>query len=305
MLVTHLQDPWAFLEKTQGFRAAEPLLTNVISTVTEAVAAGRRYESEHWWVVEDPLPEILARDADAGAVSASESHGVPDTRTGRILGVAMRTVPHNLLLSPMPQAAARALSDHIQVVFPELPGVSAPRQVADWFLQRHFATTAKAEIRMHDVIRVLQEFTPAAPTRGSARTTCEADLSLLRQWMTWFAADAGVHAFGVDSAVQGLLERGYLWVVGDEPVSVCGHTTITGTPGRRVVRIGPVFTPSVHRGRGFGAAVTSHVIELLQTQSETVMLYADAANPTSNGVYERLGMRVAEEIVEWQLTYPR
>ncbi len=37
--------------------------------------------------------------------------------------------------------------------------------------------------------------------------------------------------------------------------------------------------------------------ELLEA-ADIVMLFTDAANPTSNGVYERLGFRVVGEVVD-------
>ena len=286
MRVTHVMDAAQFLARTATFRATEPLLTNVISTVTEGVLAGRDYEAAHWWIIEDD--------------ESSVSHQADPSR---VVGVAMRTVPYNLVLSPMPQQAAEMLSDEVCGLFPQLSGVSAPKDVGQWFLARHYAAVARVGIRMHDVIRVLAEFLPAHGVSGLARAVTDSDRPMLQGWMTQFAQDAGVHAFGADAAVQGLLERGWLWQSEEGPVSVCGHTTITGSVGERVVRVGPVFTPLEFRGHGYASAITSHVISLLQPQAETVMLYADANNPTSNGVYERLGMPIVAEIIEWELSY--
>jgi len=63
-------------------------------------------------------------------------------------------------------------------------------------------------------------------------------------------------------------------------------------------RLGPVYTPAEHRRRGYGAAVTSAVVADLLQVADTVMLFTDAANPTSNGVYERLGFRVVGEVID-------
>jgi predicted GNAT family acetyltransferase len=68
-----------------------------------------------------------------------------------------------------------------------------------------------------------------------------------------------------------------------------------------VGRVGPVYTPAEHRRRGYGAAITSAVVEHLLPLTTTVMLYTDAANPTSNGVYERLGFRVVADVVDLEL----
>jgi RimJ/RimL family protein N-acetyltransferase len=43
------------------------------------------------------------------------------------------------------------------------------------------------------------------------------------------------------------------------------------------------------------------VVRHLQPQCSVIMLYADATNPTSNGVYDRLGFKAAAEIIEIEL----
>ena len=48
--------------------------------------------------------------------------------------------------------------------------------------------------------------------------------------------------------------------------------------------------------------MTSAVVTRLLPRTTAIILYADAANPTSNGVYERLGFRVVAEVVEVHLT---
>jgi predicted GNAT family acetyltransferase len=68
-----------------------------------------------------------------------------------------------------------------------------------------------------------------------------------------------------------------------------------------VGRLGPVYTLPEARGRGFGSAITAVVARVLLAQGATVMLYADADNPTSNGVYERLGFRAVDEHIEADL----
>jgi predicted GNAT family acetyltransferase len=72
-----------------------------------------------------------------------------------------------------------------------------------------------------------------------------------------------------------------------------------------VTRVGPVFTAPEHRRRGYGGAVTAAVSTLLLERGSKVMLYADAANPTSNGVYRRLGYELLDEFVSLRLEPPR
>jgi GNAT superfamily N-acetyltransferase len=64
-------------------------------------------------------------------------------------------------------------------------------------------------------------------------------------------------------------------------------------------RIGPVYTPPAHRGRGYGGAVTTAVSQQALAAGVTeVLLYTDLANPTSNALYQRLGYQPVADSVQ-------
>jgi predicted GNAT family acetyltransferase len=59
-----------------------------------------------------------------------------------------------------------------------------------------------------------------------------------------------------------------------------------------VVRVGAVYTPKEYRRQGFGSAVTiAATRQGLDDGAQRCILYADLANPTSNGIYLRMGYR--------------
>jgi predicted GNAT family acetyltransferase len=64
-------------------------------------------------------------------------------------------------------------------------------------------------------------------------------------------------------------------------------------------RVAPVYTPPEHRGRGYAAAVTAEVSAAARRAgADEVLLFTDLANPTSNGVYTRIGYRpVSDRLV--------
>lgn len=68
-------------------------------------------------------------------------------------------------------------------------------------------------------------------------------------------------------------------------------------------RIGPVYTPPEHRGRGYAAWVVALLTQQILDAGARPCLYTDQANPISNKVYERIGyVRVQDEgnvIVRW------
>jgi predicted GNAT family acetyltransferase len=69
------------------------------------------------------------------------------------------------------------------------------------------------------------------------------------------------------------------------------HLTVASQPSYGVSRIGPVYTPREHRGRGYASAAVAQVSKLLRDSGERACLFTDQANPTSNKIYEAIGYR--------------
>ncbi|MHB1068194.1 MAG: GNAT family N-acetyltransferase [Candidatus Nanopelagicales bacterium] len=272
--VVEYPDPAAFLDATADFRAAEPVFTNVIGSVAGSVLAGRAYESCRWMALLD----------DAGAV----------------VGCAMRTAPWKLVVSAMPASAAGAVGRHMTRADPGLPGIVGPPATVDRVVEGA-GWGARARVNMDEIIRVLGRYTPPrdrAP--GAARVATAQDRDLVLAWMRAFAEDAGLPTHGIAEGTGGLLERGSLrlWEVDGSPVSMAGHAPVDPTPSGIVARVGPVYTPAALRGRGYGTAATSAVVEALLPACAVIMLVTDAANATSNRVYARLGFEEAGRLVE-------
>lgn len=258
-----------FLEATAGVRAADPVRTNVLGSVATGVAQGRRYERELWWVLED----------DAGIV----------------VGAALRTVPYKLLLGPMPPEAADALADDVVALGEVPPGLVGPTPVARRVAERAgWATTVATQER----ILVLDQLVPPVGVPGSVRPATPDDVELGAAWVEQFALDAQTLVPDPRESFVARLDGNRFWVVDGEPVSYAGHAPLVESGGTVVARVGPVYTPAEHRRRGYGAAVTAAVTAELLESADVVMLFTDAANPTSNGVYERLGYRVVGEVVD-------
>lgn len=276
MVVVQFSDPGAFLAATADFRAAHPALTNVMGSVATGAAEGRRYASEAWYAITD--------DEDI------------------TVGCAIRTPPWLLAVSPMPAPAAAALAARVLEVDPQVPGIVGPRDVAE-AVTSALGKSDFARISMVELVRVLNTYTPPAPNVGTARPASLEDMPLMIRWMTDFNIDAGQPPASADDLREALTLRTaagalWLWVVEGEPVSMAGHAPLVTTPGGTVARIGPVYTPAIHRGRGYGTAVTATAVEALLPRCDSIMLYTDAANPTSNGIYSRLGFDIVGEAVE-------
>jgi predicted GNAT family acetyltransferase len=266
-----------FLEATMAFRAGEPALTNILGSVATSVVAGHRYDDQFWYSVVD------------------ESAGV--------VGCAIRTPPHLLAVAPMKPAATLALVEVLREVDPNLPGVVGPRPTAELVAARLGRPTRES---MVELVRVLGDYRPpTSATPGSSRAARDDEFDLLVSWMTDFHAEAGLLSPSKTELRETISARTreralLLWSVGDEPVSIGGHAALVATPGATVGRVGPVYTPTEHRARGYGTAITATVVESLRPRCDLIMLFTDASNATSNGIYARLGFEVAAEVVELQ-----
>jgi predicted GNAT family acetyltransferase len=266
-----------FLAATGSFRAQNPLLTNIMGSVALGVVAGRTYDSELWLTVHD--------DND-------------------LVGMAMRTAPWNLAVSAMPAAAAQELGRYVGSVDPGLPGVNGPQETVDAVVTG-IAPPAGRRPRtdMVDVLRVLTSLRPPQDVPGAVRAAQPADTALLIDWHRAFADDAGLPAHSIEDSIRQQVADGALWIWVDAgvPVSMAGHAPLVTTPAGTVARIGPVFTPEHLRGRGYAAAVTAAVTGALLPRCQVVMLFADAAKPAVNRIYERLGFIESARIVEVSL----
>lgn len=68
-------------------------------------------------------------------------------------------------------------------------------------------------------------------------------------------------------------------------------------------RIGPVYTPTDQRGRGYASAVTAAAsAHALAQGAAEVLLYTDLANPTSNSIYQQIGYRPVEDCLTLDFT---
>ena len=69
------------------------------------------------------------------------------------------------------------------------------------------------------------------------------------------------------------------------------------------MRVGPVYTPPDGRRRGYAEAVTAAVTaRALARGRRFCFLFTDLANPTSNGIYRRIGYRPVCDVDQWAFT---
>ena len=87
--------------------------------------------------------------------------------------------------------------------------------------------------------------------------------------------------------------RVFLWEVEDEPVHLTGRNAAT----YGAARIGPVYTPREHRGRGYASVTVAELSQQILDEGDRPCLFTDQANPVSNGVYEAIGYEPVVDMV--------
>ena len=278
-----------FLDATLAYRGAEPLRTNVLGSVaTTAAHHPVRRAEPFWWVV---------RDTD-----------------GSVLGAAMRTDPFPLSLGPMPGAAAAALAAAVAVLDDDLPAVAGAAAAVEAFLAAYATTGTQGAARVvtstHRQLLYAADHVVVPDVEGESSVATVDELDLAERWHADFTHEVdGVRLRPSDddrATLRVVVETGRLrwWRRDGEIVSMAGHAVPVVTPVGAVTRVGPVYTPPEQRGHGYAAVLTGRLTELLLAGGSQVMLYADAANPTSNGVYRSLGYEVVDELVRAGLSAP-
>lgn len=220
------------------------------------------------------------------------------TRDGRVEGTLMWTGSHPPLLSAMPEPAARELADALAGRGTAVPGVNGPWTAAEWFAEawtRRTGTASRVALRQ-GLYRLARLDVPDPPPEGAARIAAGADRGLVLDWFAAFHRAVGEHGEVNPAVVDGRLREGgiALWEAGGRPVAMAGRTSIVAG----MARVAHVYTPAGHRRRGYGAAITAAITQAAQDAGATdIVLFTDLANPTSNGVYKRLGYRPVEDRV--------
>jgi len=284
MQLTFFDDPVAFLDVAADHLAEEPVLSTVVSGVAARIADQR--EAGIPWP--DGVPCWFA-------VVLEDDH---------VVGAAMRTArfgSYPAFLLPMPDEAARMLAEAVTERGETLAAANGALPAVQVFCDAVAAHTGgTTTVGQHTRLFELGDLVEPTPVAGRLRPAFVEELDLIASWYDAFMADADEQAGrepgqspheALDAEeLTRRIEGGRIFVWEDEsgePV----HVTAASPPAYGVSRIGPVYTPKEHRGRGIASAAVAAVSKLLRDSGERVCLFTDQANPTSNKIYEAIGYR--------------
>jgi RimJ/RimL family protein N-acetyltransferase len=260
-----------FLIRAGDFLRSRPALHTVALTVTETL----RSRGPRAYGDEPPVFGTLERD-------------------GTVQAVYFQTPPHRLNLTALTPEGAASLAAHLAGLGGPVPGIGADSETAAVFTAAWQARTgATATLRQRQRLYRLGTLTEPEPLpSGRARVAGTFDRDQLVSWYGEFVEAVGEHvAASAESWADARIAYGGItfWETPDgTPVSMAGVTPqVAGQ-----VRVAPVYTPAPLRGRGYAGAVTAEVSRAARDAgADEVLLFTDLANPTSNGLYQRIGYR--------------
>ena len=215
-----------------------------------------------------------------------------------VLG-ALRTPPHRLNLAHLGRGAAgidglvRLLADAEDAI----PGVVGEQSLAQAFAARWSLVTGQSVTNRprHGLTQNLYEVTrvtPPAGVAGAMRQARAAERDLVLRWEMAFAVDAGLPAAERElDYVTRFVDEGFksdtffVWDVEGAAVATARLRPVA-TVGARV---SGVYTPNERRGRGYASALTAALSQRLLTSGLWCCLFADADNPLTNRIYQRIG----------------
>lgn len=242
---------------------------------------------------------LTGRLRDNSLIYGEEPYFAVAEDAERVVGAAMRTPPHNLILSEIDDdAALEPIADDVRSVFSELPGVLGPKAAAERFVS---LWGVPGRLRLSQRAHRAESVTPPSGIPGRMREYEDGDREVVLRWLEEFIAEA-LPEGGPETAEGSLAHRladpdgGFvLWEDG-EAVSLAGY----GAPTPNGIRVGPVYTPPELRRRGYATALTAELTKmLLDGGRRFCFLFTDLANPTSNSIYYAVGYRPVSDIDMW------
>lgn len=239
---------------------------------------------------------VHTRETDGWLMACIEEEG------GLIALIALMTPPHNLLLNAVgdsvPEEAVEALSIALGEEGIVLPGVLAEKKLAHCFA-KYYAKERNAtfSVTMQERVYVLNRVADI-PLIGQIRPAQENDMHYLPYWFKGFHEDCfgGFHELDAQGTLRRITEQGlFILEVDGNPVSMAGIAR--SMPHGR--SIGPVYTPPYLRGRGYASSCVALLSQkVLDDGNDYCVLFADIANPASNGAYLKVGYQAVSDYAQ-------
>lgn len=249
----------------------------------------------------------LGREAELGlllglAAAAERAFACTLEEGDAITAALLRTAPFGFVVAAWATGSAGALARAVKDAGLEL---DAPSVVGTAVDAEEFAREWREAPRliMSQSIYEVREVIPMnLPPEGELRPARQGDLDRVVSWSVEFADEAEGRELDAGAAraiARRRIASGelFVWDTGT-PVAMVGLTRETFTG----IALNSVYTPPELRRNGYATAAVAAVSRrALASGRSFCCLYTDAANPTSNVIYQRVGYRFLCESAIYEL----
>ena len=190
------------------------------------------------------------------------------------------------------------------------PGIIGPSKVAKPWIE-HWIKKTGAQMVEHVpqgiyLLKAQELIAPRLPV-GNARLMTQADAPWIGRCLHEFSLETlPWEATTLESRVKDAENRveaqqTMIWEIDGSPQA----TASLARPSPHGYTVNAVYTPPEFRKRGLASAITHAVcLEAFRRGKDFCTLFTDLRNPTSNGIYQRLGFAQIGEFSHVRLKYP-
>jgi uncharacterized protein len=217
--------------------------------------------------------------------------------------LALLETPLHLVLSGGSAQGAECLAENLEADVRQFVG---PAGVADVFakhLQRK--TGCSGFVSMEMTFYTVEHMKAFSRCAGCMRVATHTDWDELAPLAVAAEREMGVveqepDAAEVENTLRQAIDDGqqFVWTDGSSIRAIASYVSPFRHAG---ARIRGVYTVPEYRGRGYGSAITGALAARLLGEGQVwVALFADNANPTSTGIYRRLGFQAHSIFHTWR-----
>ncbi|MUK90695.1 GNAT family N-acetyltransferase [Ornithinibacillus sp. L9] len=206
----------------------------------------------------------------------------------------MQTPPNHWILADVNHVDEQVIKAVVQFLYREgldVPSVLGPNEEVETLVTAWSGLSKKkAEVEMEQLIYQLDHVNVTPDETGKLIQATSEHKSIIAKWLYQFGVEANMYISRLKAETMATNYTDnrsiYLWVVDGKPVSMVNNSRKT----KNGVTINAVFTPDRFKRKGYAtSAVAALSKKLLEDGFKFCSLYTDAANPTSNSIYRKIG----------------
>lgn len=209
-----------------------------------------------------------------------------------VMLAAVMTPPHNIVLAGGEkfELGIPLLISYLQDHKISVPGVIGPVHIAERFVTvwKNMVNQSN-QIKMRQRVYELRSVRMPPMPQGHFRAAEAKDVPKIVEWFQAFEEEAlGERSSQTLTKTKDLVSAGdvFVWEREGEIVSMAMKTR----PLANSITISGVYTPPEHRRQGYATALVARLSQhLLDLGYQFVNLFTDLDNPTSNGIYMKIG----------------